>query len=104
MELKTLIENRNKLIANAGAIAQNKEASKEQRAQIKTMFVEIDKLQEDIDIAKRMEGFKEENRSAGTPPRGQPREYQLDITPERKELEKRAFSNFITGKLKPEDH
>jgi HK97 family phage major capsid protein len=104
MELKTLIEQRNKLIADAGAIAQNKDASKEQRAQIKTMFVTIDKLQEDIDIAKRMEGFKEENRSSGVPPRGQPGDTLLDVTPERNELEKRAFKNFVTGRLKPEDH
>jgi HK97 family phage major capsid protein len=104
MDLKTLIEQRNTLVAQAGAIAQGKNVTTEQRAQIKAMFVDIDKLQEDIDIAKRMEGFKEENRSAGTPPRGQPGDTLLDITPERNELEKRAFKNYITGKLKPEDH
>jgi HK97 family phage major capsid protein len=103
MTLKTLIEQRNKLISDAGTIAQNKNATKEQRAQIKAMFVDIDKLQEDIDIETRLTSLKEENRSAGTPPRGQPGDTLLDITPERNELEKRAFKNYITGKLKPED-
>src|SRR5258705_12189133 len=104
MKLKTLISQRDKLISDAGAIAQNKNASKEQRAQIKAMFVDIDKLQEDIDIETRLASLKEENRSAGTPPRGQPGDTLLDITPERNELEKRAFKNYITGRLKPEDH
>jgi HK97 family phage major capsid protein len=104
MDSKILIEQRNTLIAQAGAIAQKKDITAEQRAQVKAIFVDIDKLQEDIDIAKRMEGFKEENRSAGTPPRGQPGDCVLDVTPERNELEKRAFKNYITGRLKPEDH
>jgi HK97 family phage major capsid protein len=104
MDSKILVQTRNKLVADAGAIAQKTDITAEQRAQVKAMFVDIDKLQEDIDIAKRMEGFKEENRSAGTPPRGQPGDSVLDVTPERNEVEKRAFRNFVTGRLKPEDH
>jgi HK97 family phage major capsid protein len=103
MELKTLIEKRNKLVADAGAIAQSNDITTEQRAQVKAMFVDIDKLQEDIDIATRLNGFKEENRSNGMPPRAQPGE-SLELTPEKNELEKRAFKNYVTGRLTAEDH
>jgi HK97 family phage major capsid protein len=103
MELKSLIETRNTLIASAGAIAQDKNTTPEKREQVKKMFVDIDALQEQIDIAKSISGFAEENRAAGIPPRAQVGEH-IDVTPERTELEKRAFTNFITGRMKPEDH
>jgi HK97 family phage major capsid protein len=102
MELKSLIEQRNTLIASAGAIAQDKNTTPEKREQVKKMFVDIDSLQEQIDIAKRISGFAEENRAAGIPPRAQVGEH-IDSTPERNELEKRAFKNFITGRLTTED-
>jgi HK97 family phage major capsid protein len=98
MDSKTLISQRNKLVADAGAIAQKTDITTEQRAQVKAMFVDIDKLQEDIDIAKRMEGFKEENRSAGTPPRGQPGVQNSDK--EVNEAEVRSFEQYIrTGRM-----
>ena len=100
--IKQLTEQKNALVAQAGVIAQNKDASKEQREQVKAMFVTIEEIQEKIDIAKRMEILNDEIRSQNMPPRGQPGNVSNDPK-ENAELEVRAFQSWMKGTIKPEE-
>lgn len=98
MTYAQIIEKRNRLMAEAGAIAQGKSVTPEQRAKVTAMLAEADTLSEDARIANALEDHAAEIRSAGAPPRGAI-EGNTQI-----EQEKRAFRDWMrTGVISAEN-
>jgi HK97 family phage major capsid protein len=95
MTYAEIIEKRNRLMTQAGTIAQGKNVTPEQRQQVKTMLADVDVLNEDAAIAQRLEAHVEETRSAGRPPRSQPGVFNADT-----DAEVRSFEQYIrTGRI-----
>jgi HK97 family phage major capsid protein len=78
--LKTLKENRTKLLLDAQKILISKEAKAEERASAKAMIADADALDEQIALEERIAKVQTEQRSAGRPPRAQPGEGVADET------------------------
>jgi HK97 family phage major capsid protein len=98
-----IIEKRNKLMADATAL-NSENANKETRAKVKALMLEAEELNQDAEVAQKLEAHAAEVRAVTQPPRGEAGEVNKDASTQRRELEKRAFANFITGRIKPEDH
>ena len=62
MTFAQITETRNKLIADAGTLAQGKHADAETRAKVTALLVEADGLEQDAKNAKRIEDRKTEDR------------------------------------------
>ena len=92
MTYAQIIEQRNKLMNDAAKLAQTKDVTKEQKEQVRTMLADVDILEADAAIAKRLEDFAAEQRNATAPPRGKPGEIAGDI-----EQERRAMRNFLVN-------
>lgn len=93
MTYAQIIEKRNKLMHDAGALAQGKKVDGETRAKVTAMLAEADELAEDASNAQRLEAHADELRSAGRPPRG-------EIGATDTEREKRDFTNWMrTGSV-----
>ena len=92
MTYAQIIEQRNKLMNDAAKLAQTKDVTKEQKEQVRTMLADVDVLEADAAIAKRLEDFAAEQRNATAPPRGKPGEIAGDI-----EQERRAMRNFLVN-------
>ncbi len=104
--MSTIIELRTqktKLLHDAQQLLIKDKVTKEDRAASAAMVADAELINERIELESRIAKDQEENRSAGMPPRGQPGEVQLDAAPANNEAEKRAFKNYITGKLTAED-
>lgn len=99
-ELRT---QKTKLLHDAQQLLIKDKVTKEDRAAGAVMVADAELISERIALEERITKDQDENRSAGMPPRGQPGETQLDSTPAKNEAEKRAFKNYILGKLTPED-
>ena len=93
MTYAQIIEKRNKLMFDAGTLAQGKTVTAETRAKVTAMLAEADGLAEDASNAQRLEAHAEETRSAGRPPRG-----ELGTTDA--DREKRDFTQWMrTGSI-----
>ena len=98
--LKDLQEQRNKIMADATALARKDGVTKEERAQVQTMLADVDVLEADIAteerLAKHEEQRSREGRSHNPPPRPNPG--QGDVTDEpavREKRERAAFEQFV---------
>lgn len=100
--MKTLIEKRNRLMAEAGALINKSEVTVEDRANFDRMIADAETLSADITRLKAIEDFNAEQRSAGRPPRaGFGTEDQNEATIKK---QKRAFSDwFRTGHVSEEN-
>jgi HK97 family phage major capsid protein len=87
-----LSERRNKLMNDATALARTKDITKEQEAQVRTMLADVDVLEEQRNVAQRLEAFEQEQRAATRPPRGEINQTGNDL-----EEEKRALRNFVVN-------
>ena len=98
MTYAQIIEKRNKLMNDAGILAQGKHADGETRAKVTAMLVKADELAEQAKNAQRIESFQEEVRAGGRPPRGEFNgANELDQT-------KIAFRDWMrTGNIAPEN-
>lgn len=95
-----IIEKRNKLMADAGALAQSKDANAETRTKVKAMLADVDILNDDAAVAQRLETHAEELRTSTRPPRGEIATAAGDAVAK----EKRAFTNWMrTGQIASED-
>ena len=93
-----IIEKRNRLMAEAGTLAQGKNVNAETRAKVTAMLTEADTLAEDARIAKALETHADEMRSSSRPPRG-----EIGATNEA-EQEQRAFKSWMqTGVISSEN-
>jgi HK97 family phage major capsid protein len=92
--LKTLKENRTRLLLDAQKILINKEAKAEERAAAKAMIADADSLDEQIALEERIAKVQTEQRSAGRPPRAQPGE-GITQTDETRAAEKAAFVDYL---------
>ncbi|RSL15566.1 HK97 family phage major capsid protein [Edaphobacter aggregans] len=105
--LNTLREQKNKLVYDAQAILAKDGVSREDRASARKMIEDSQLIHERIDVEERAAAIEAEQRHSSRPPRGPIAEDadQIDgvVDEKRSRLEMRAFANYITGKLKPED-
>jgi HK97 family phage major capsid protein len=93
--LKTLKENRTKLLLDAQKLAVKKDVTKEEREQVKTMLADVELLEQSIAIEERIAKDASEQRgSNGRPPRAQPGE-GTTATDETRAAEKAAFTDYI---------
>ncbi|CAN5750348.1 hypothetical protein BH10ACI4_BH10ACI4_16940 [soil metagenome] len=100
---KTLIEQRNKLMHDAGTLMQGSNITAEIRNKFDAMMADADVLDADIKRTERTEAFEAEQRSATRPPRGNPGEQRTEGD-ERTKSEKRAFSDWVrTGTISAEN-
>ena len=98
MTSKEIIEKRNRIMQEAGTLAQGKNVNAETRAKVKTMLAEADVLAEDLSTAQALEAHANEMRSASRPPRG-----EIGATNE-SEQEQRAFRDWMrTGTISSEN-
>ncbi len=98
MTSKEIIEKRNRIMQEAGTLAQGKNVNAETRAKVKTMLAEADVLAEDLTTAQALEAHANEMRSASRPPRG-----EIGATTEA-EHEQRAFRDWMrTGTIASEN-
>ena len=98
MTYAQIIEKRNTLMHTASTLALDKNANAETRVKVSTILAEADELSEQAKNAQRLEAHAEELRTSTRPPQGEIGTLTQD------DREKRAFANYITGRLKPEDH
>ena len=98
MTYAQIVEKRNRILAEAGTIAQGKDKTAETRAKVINMLAEADNLAEDAKIAKALETHADELRSAGRPPRG-----EIGAA-NQVESEQRAFRDWMrTGTISAEN-
>jgi HK97 family phage major capsid protein len=96
--LKTLKEQRTKLLLDAQKILINKEAKAEERAAAKAMIADADSLDEQISLEERIAKVETEQRSSGRPPRAQPGESAADET---RAADKEKFVHYMrTGEIR----
>jgi HK97 family phage major capsid protein len=93
--LKTLKENRTKLLLDAQKLVTKKDVTKEDRAAAKAMLVDVEVLDEQIALEERIAKDQAELRgSNGRPPRAQPGE-GTTATDETRAAEKAAFVDYL---------
>jgi HK97 family phage major capsid protein len=92
--LKTLKEQRTKLLLDAQKIAIKKDKTPEERTQQAAMIADVDALDEQIALEERIDKDQSEQRSAGRPPRAQPGE-GVAPTDETRAAEKAAFVDYL---------
>ena len=92
--LKDLQDKRNKLMADAQALAQKETLTVEDRTSFDAMIKDADLVEEDIARLERVAKFEKEERS--TPPRPQPGAGSNDTPEERSKRVKRALVQFVT--------
>jgi HK97 family phage major capsid protein len=103
MNSKTLIEQRNKLMHDAGTLMQSETITPEIRTSFDKMMADVDVLNADIDRAERSEKFAAEQRNATRPPRSQPGAGDNSVAPDA-QREKRAFREWMqTGRISEEN-
>jgi HK97 family phage major capsid protein len=92
--LKTLKEQRTKLLLDAQKLAVKKDVTKEEREQVKTMLADVELLEQGIAIEERIAKDASEQRSNGRPPRAQPGEGTAAVD-ETRAAEKAAFVDYL---------
>ena len=102
MDIKSLIENRNRLMTEASAIAAKGDLTNEDRAKFDKQIADAKVMDEDITRMQAVENFnKEQNRSTRPPRAGFGNE---DQTEETVKNQKRAFTQWMrTGQVSSED-
>ena len=89
-----LKDQKNKLMQDAAALIRREKVTTEDRSNFDRMMADVDALEQDIAREERVTTFEAEQRSNGRPPRSQPGAF-AGSADERKENERRAFSDYI---------
>ncbi len=90
MTYAEIMSHRNKLMHDATTLARTANITAEQRNQVNTILKDVDALEEQASVAKRLEAFEAEQRSTSRPPRG-------EITNTNADEAKSALRNFIVN-------